>query len=236
MLNGVIMKQIRIILVEDDTDLRESLLEALAIHGYPVIGVGTGLAFSREVGRRDFDVAIIDLGLPDVDGYELVEFARRNSSAGVIVVTARGEVAERVKGYTSGADLYLTKPVEISELAAAIASIAARRATSGPGKVDGWRLTLDSWRLIAPDGRECQLSRREFQLLAALPDSNGQPVTRDTLYQRIYGRGVDVAATSTLDSLVSRLRSRFLAQHDRQLPIQTVAGSGYRFAGVLSVV
>lgn len=231
------MEQIRIILVEDDTDLRESLLEALAIHGYPVTGVGTGLAFYREVGRREFDVAIIDLGLPDVDGYELVEFARRNSSAGVIVVTARGEVAERVKGYVSGADLYLTKPVEITELAAAIASIAARRrAATAQGKVDGWRLTQDSWRLIAPDGGECQLSRREFQLLAALADSNGQPVTRDTLYKRVYGSVDDGAASSTLDSLVSRLRSRYRNQHGRQLPLQTVAGSGYRFAGAVSVI
>ena len=231
------MEQTRIILVEDDTDLRESLREALAIHGYPVIGVGTGLAFYREVGRREFDVAIIDLGLPDVDGYELVEFTRRNSSAGVIVVTARGEVTERVKGYVSGADLYLTKPVEVTELAAAIASIAARRrAAVATGKVDGWRLTQDSWRLIAPDGGECQLSRREFQLLAALADSSGQPVSRDTLYKRVYGSDDDGVASSTLDSLVSRLRSRYRDQHGRQLPLQTVAGSGYRFAAALSAI
>ena len=230
------MEQTRIILVEDDTDLRESLMEALAIHGYPVTGVGTGLNFYRELGRKAFDVAIIDLGLPDVDGYELVEFVRRNSAAGVIVVTARGEVTERVKGYVSGADLYLTKPVDASELAAAIASIAARRHAATPGKVDGWRLAQDSWRLIAPDCSECQLSQREFLLMMALTDSSGLPVSRDALYQRIYSLGVDVAAASTLDSLVSRLRSRFLAQHGRQLPLQTVDGSGYRFVGRLSVV
>ena len=230
------MEQTRIILVEDDTDLRESLVEALAIHGYPVTGVGTGLAFYRELGRKEFDVAIIDLGLPDVDGYELVEFVRRNSAAGVIVVTARGEVTERVKGYVSGADLYLTKPVDASELAAAIASIAARRRAAAPGKVDGWRLTQDSWRLIAPDGSESQLSQREFQLLAALADGSGLPVSRDALYLCVYGRGDAVAASSTLDSLVSRLRSRYRDLHGRQLPLQTVAGSGYRFVGHLSAI
>ena len=232
------VKQIRVILVEDDTDLRESLVEALAIYGYPVTGVGSGLAFYREVGRREFDVAIIDLGLPDVDGYELVEFSRRNSSAGVIVVTARGEVTERIKGYVSGADLYLVKPVDASELAAAIASIAARRraATTTPGKSDGWRLAQDSWQLITPDGRESQLSQREFLLLSTLADCTSQPVSRELLYLKVYGRESDGVSSSTLDSLVSRLRSRYRELYDKQLPLQTVAGSGYRFAGELSVI
>ena len=231
------MEQTRIILVEDDTDLRESLQEALAIYGYPVTGVGTGLAFYRELGRNEFDVAIIDLGLPDLDDYELVEFVRRNSAAGVIVVTARGEVAERVKGYVSGADLYLTKPVDASELAAAIAGIAARRlASAPPGKIDGWRLTPDSGRLIAPDGSECQLSQREFRLLGALAAGSGLPVSRDLLFQQVYGRIDAVAGSSTLDSLVSRLRSRYRELSGGQLPLQTVAGSGYRFVGLLSVI
>ena len=229
------MAETRIILVEDDVDLRESLMEALAIHRYPVTGVGTGLAFYRELGRGDFDIAVIDLGLPDVDGYELVEFIRRNSSAGVIVVTARGEVAERIRGYASGADLYLTKPVDPSELAAAIASIAARRrATLEPGKVEGWRLVVATWQLLAPDGSACQLSQREFQLLAALADGAGQPVSRTTLHERLYGGRDEGAAASTLDSLVSRLRGRYRQQHGRQLPLQTVAGTGYRFVGALT--
>ena len=233
------MSQIQLILVEDDTDLRETLVEALAIHGYPVIGVGTGLAFYQEMGRRSFDIAIIDLGLPDLDGYDLVEFVRRNTAAGVIVITSRDDIADRVKGYDSGADLYLTKPVNTRELAAAIASIAARRHLSAtvsvPPKIEFWRLFQDSWRLTAPGGEEFSLNQKEFQLLMELVAENGKPVARETLLIGIYG-GNNVTMARSLEVLVSRLRIRFREQCGRTLPLQTVVGVGYRFAGTLAAI
>ena len=119
-----------ILLVEDDQDLRETIIESLAIHGLPVTGVGTGLEFYQTLNLQTFAVAIVDLGLPDLNGYDLVAYLRENSTLKIIILTARTALADRVKGYSTGADLYLVKPVDIEELAAAIFSIVGRTAPS----------------------------------------------------------------------------------------------------------
>ena len=233
------MAQTQIILVEDDNDLRETLVESLAIYGYPVTAAGTGLDFYQKLGRHTYDIAIIDLGLPDVDGYSLVEFVRRNTAAGVIVITSRDDISDRVRGYDTGADLYLTKPVNIRELAAAIASIASRRGAAAfgetPPNVERWHLNQDGWRLTDPDSQQYQLNQKEFQLIMAVAVGNGSPVSREVLLTNIYG-SVDSATTHALEVMVSRLRLRFRDQCGRSLPLQTVVGSGYRFAGALAVV
>ncbi len=233
------MAQTQIILVEDDNDLRETLVESLAIYLYPVTAVGSGLDFYKEMGRHTFDIAIIDLGLPDMDGYDLVEFVRRNTAAGVIVITSRDDISDRVRGYDTGADLYLTKPVNIRELAAAIASIAARRgaavAVEVPLNAERWRLNQEDWRLTAPDGQQCTLNQKEFQLVMGLAIANGTPVSREVLLTGVYG-AADIATARALEVMVSRLRLRFRDQCGRSLPLQTVVGFGYRFAGTLAVI
>ena len=99
-----------ILLVEDDLELREALTEALAIHGFSVAAAGSGLEFYQLLKRRVFAVALIDLGLPDLDGFDLVAYLRQNTTMKIIIITSQDDLEARVKGYQAGADLYLTKP------------------------------------------------------------------------------------------------------------------------------
>jgi DNA-binding response OmpR family regulator len=140
-----------ILLVEDDLELREALTEALAIHGLPVATAGSGLEFYQLLKHRLFAVALIDFGLPDLDGFDLVAYLRQNTSVKIIIITSRDDLEARVKGYQSGADLYLTKPVKIPELAAAIVSLACRRSPEDTGP-QPWRLDRITWRLFSPQG------------------------------------------------------------------------------------
>ncbi len=117
-----------VILVEDDALLRDGLADFLTLSGFSVTAVGDGLSFYRVVAERPFSVAVIDLGLPDQAGEVLVDYTRRNTSSSIVVITARDTLDTRVACYRTGADLFLGKPVEGRELAAAIESLAARRA------------------------------------------------------------------------------------------------------------
>jgi DNA-binding response OmpR family regulator len=135
--------------------------EALAIYDLPVAAVGSGLDFYQLLKRRLFAVALIDLGLPDLDGFDLVAYLRQNTSIKIIIITSRDDLDARVKGYQSGADLHLTKPVKIPELAAAIVSLAGRRRPDDTGP-QTWRLDRIIWRLFSPQGCEFRLGQQSI--------------------------------------------------------------------------
>ena len=118
--------EFNIIIVDDDADLLESMTRYIEDDGFYVIVVGCARDFYRYLANEPFAVAVIDIGLPDQSGYELTDYVRRNTDIRIIILTARSEIQERVKGYDSGADLYLVKPVNMEELMAAIASLAKR--------------------------------------------------------------------------------------------------------------
>ena len=144
-----------VLIIEDDDAMLRFLRNALQGQSFRLVEASTGKEGLSKAASVTPDLVLLDVGLPDMDGYDLVEYVRRNTTTGVIVITSRDDITDRVKGYTTGADLYLTKPVNTRELAAAIASIAARRsaATTGeaPLNVERWRLNRDDWRLTAPD-------------------------------------------------------------------------------------
>ena len=223
-----------ILLVEDDADLREALTEALAIHGLPVAAVGTGLEFYQLINRRPFAVALIDLGLPDLDGFGLVAYLRQNTAIKIIIITARDDLEASVKGYQTGADLYLTKPVRIPELAAAIVSLAGRRDAGDTGLLP-WRLDRITWRLFSPQGCEFRLGQKEYQLLAELASAKGVPVKREELMTAVYDK-IDDAASHALDVVISRLRARFRDETGSLLPVVTVPAVGFHFASPLEVI
>lgn len=118
---------IRVIIVEDDRDLRESLVEYLSLDGHDVTGVGSALEFYQALASSTFMIAVMDIGLPDQCGYVMAEFVRRNTPMGIIILTARSSIEDRVNGYRAGGDLYLVKPVDCRELSAAITSLAERQ-------------------------------------------------------------------------------------------------------------
>jgi two-component system, OmpR family, response regulator len=117
----------RVIIIEDDRILRESIIRFLSVTGMNASGVGSVFEFYQSVVTRNFDVAVVDVNLPDQSGFTLADYLRRNSDLGIIIITARDSMEDRVRGYGAGADLYLVKPVNMPELVAAIASLSLRR-------------------------------------------------------------------------------------------------------------
>lgn len=122
---------IRVILVEDDEPLQASLVNFLELSGFALTAVADGVSFYRALADATFDVAVVDLGLPDQSGETLIEYLRQNTTTPIIVVTARDTLDTRVGCYRTGADLFLAKPIDGRELAAAIASLAGRRRAEG---------------------------------------------------------------------------------------------------------
>ncbi len=224
-----------ILLVEDDQDLRETIAESLAIHALPVTGVGSGIEFYQALKSQNFAVAIVDLGLPDLSGYDLVAYLRENTTIKIIILTARAALADRVKGYHAGADLYLVKPVDIEELAAAIMSIVARTPPPEAIAATSWRLERNAYRLITPDGVDFRMSQKEYRILAELADSKGGPVPRETILNAVYDK-TEEPSSRALDVIVSRFRSRYQEQTGSVLPLQTVPGVGFLFAAPLHVI
>jgi two-component system, OmpR family, response regulator len=232
--------RVRVLVVEDNHDLRESVVEGLNLAGLAAIGVGSASECYQALAGGQLNVALVDIGLPDQSGYVLANYIRANSSLAVIILTARDAVDDRVRGYDAGADLYLVKPVDCRELAAAVTSLAQRQLVRAepkppPAAAGFWSLHLGSWRLAAPNGGTSELTAKEMQFLELLAATPGQPVLRETLLTRLYPRH-DEYTSRSLDSLVRRLRSKIAADTGIEVPIKTAHAVGYCFSATLHTV
>lgn len=212
-----------VLLVEDDLELCVSLSRVLSSRGFQVVCCSNGLeglAFAR---RHSFDAVILDLGLPGIDGLELLQRLRDgNGSVPVLVVTARGAVGERVQGLEAGADDYLSKPFDVEELAARLKALVRRshgveelrcamlRIEPGSGLVFRGALPLD-------------ISGREFALLKALMSRPGQAVAKEDLHRAVFGQEVPVSPDA-VEVLVHRLRKRIQGSGAALI---TLRGLGY---------
>lgn len=236
-----ISSPVSVVLVEDDQFLRDSLVEYLGLKGLSVKGTGTAAGFYQLLEQDVFQVAVIDLGLPDVSGEALVDFARKNSEMSLIVITANDGLNSRVNCYQSGADLFMGKPVEGQELAAAIISLAERNRSRIAGdRLDGgsdmgWQLNCKSWSLITPNQDDIDCTVKEYRLLSMLAETPSEPVRRTKLLMALYGRD-DGSAQRALDTLVRRLRQKIQQYWDDEgSPIRTVYSVGYLFADEIVV-
>jgi len=228
--------QIRVILVEDDELLRLSLQRFLTLSHFAVTAVGDSLSCYRELAERHFDIAIIDLGLPDQRGEVLIDYLRRNSSISIVVITARDTLDTRIDCYRTGADLFLSKPVQGQELAAALGSLAARAQQNhrpipqvdNPANLS-WRLEPSSRTLISPDGQRLPLTAKEWHLFTLLA-TNPSPTSRYELLYSLYQRE-DCSAQQALDTLLCRTRHKISDRLGIPQPILNDYGVGYHFAG-----
>lgn len=236
---------VRVLVVEDNHDLRESVVECLTLAGLAAVGVGSASECYQALAGGDFNVALVDIGLPDQSGYVLAQYIRANTTLAVIILTARDALDDRVRGYDAGADLYLVKPVDSRELAAAVISLAQRqqvRSEPLPAALpaalpvaEAWSLHLGSWRLAAPNGTASDLTAKEMQFLELLAATPGRPVVRDTLLTKLYLRH-DEYTSRSLDSLVRRLRAKVTADTGVPVPIKTAHAVGYCFSALLHTV
>lgn len=233
------MNALRIVLVEDDEALREGLKEYLQLSGCQVTAVPSGLEFFAALtSEPEFQLAVVDLGLPDVDGQRLVEHLRQHTRVKIIVLTANQTAGARIDSYTAGADLYMGKPVDPRELAAALRSLGGRqepaqtsRLATSPASVattPAWRLDKPRRRLISPEGKDVQLSPIEYRLMELLRGAHGETLARETILLALYKRDEE-SAHKVLEVLVGRLR-RKLAGISAAAPILTAYGVGYSFS------
>ncbi|HBK46377.1 MAG TPA: DNA-binding response regulator [Xanthomonadaceae bacterium] len=223
---------VNVCILEDDAVLRERLLlPRLREYGFEVAGMETAQALYRAIETRLPDIVVLDVGLPDTDGFEVTRRLReRSARIGIVMLTGRGEVHDRVRGLSEGADAYLSKPVQIDLLAATLHSL-ARRLFGGTdlAPAGGWRLGAGDWCLLSPSGRSIALTRSERRALAPLVGNAGHLVGREQLIAAMTDNVYDFDPHQ-LDSLVHRLRKKVAAAAPGEpLPLVAVYGAGYVF-------
>lgn len=215
----------RILLVEDETDLREMLASSLARQGFVVdCAAELGLAEEAVLGT-EYDAIVLDRTLPDGDGLSLLAILRaRGSHCPVIVLSALGSSDQKIEGLDRGADDYLAKPFAIDELLARLRAISRRPATVAQARITLGALAFDSaHRTALIDDRPLDLPRRELLVLEALILRSGRIVSREALEQAVYGYDDEIASNS-LDSHISRLRRKIAPAG---LEIHALRGIGY---------
>lgn len=221
-----------VILVEDDTALRESLMECFMQSGIQAAEAGTALQFYRLLASHPCDIVVLDIGLPDEDGLSVLRFLRQEKpEIGVILMTARASVEDRVSGRKSGADLYLTKPVTFAELEAAIFNLSQRlRAQARPNAEAGneniWLFQRQAFRLVAPNNTSITLTNKECRLFNVLSSAGEATIPRDDLLGALGYSQTD-AGHRSLNAALVRLRAKVKELTGMDIPIQTVRGQGY---------
>ena len=213
----------QILLVEDDQSLAVGLCKALRNEGFVVNHVATGKAALHVVGVEPPEIVILDLGLPDIDGLDVLRSIRIGGSAiPVLILTARSSIDARVSGLDGGADDYLPKPFEIPELIARLRVIERRLSTSQESKIDIGDVTLDTIsRQVFFKGESVDLPRREYAVLKSLMENCGKVQTREQLESRLYSWGEEVSSNA-LEVHVHHLRKKFGNDF-----IKTIRGIGY---------
>lgn len=234
----------RIILVEDDHDLRQSIADYLRLRNMHVTEAPSGVAFYKALRQERYDIAVLDVNLPDASGFELARDLAAQRDTGVIMLTARTGRNDRVRGYAEGADLYLTKPVDSEELALAILNL-GRRMGRSPHELavrrddtvkDGgsWRLDRQSQTLYSPQGKSVRLSVRDVILLEQLAGRPNETVSRD-LIMHWFGHGQVDPESRRFDALLARLRGKMKAA-GMECPLQVVHSAGVRLVKAIEVV
>jgi len=242
-----------VLAVDDDTRILGLLAITLGAEGYRVLVAETAESFRAQNAAENVDVYLVDISLPDGNGFVLVKELRRESDKGVIILSGRAGETDHVLGLEIGADDYVNKPFRVRELCSRVNAVYRRsRRNSEPEppqpvaepangngapvtevvdyEFDGYGLGLASRRLTGPDGAEIELTTAEFDLLAGLLKRRGQVLSRDQLMNAIKGRDWE-SYDRAVDGLVSRLRRKLVTGNSRSSYIRTVHGIGYSFTG-----
>jgi len=229
------LKQKRIIIVEDDRDLLENMVKYLTLCGYEVTGAASAREFYYHLSRQTYLLAVLDIGLPDQSGLVLAEYVRNNTNMWIIMLTARSTLDDKLAGLKSGADFYLVKPIDCSELAATITNLFARldaapavselESLRESDTLEQWKLERKGWTLITPRGDSIKLTSKEFEFIASLSmRSNTIVARRDIL--KILDYPSTEQASHALESMIYRLRKK-IEEAGCEFPVKTSHGTGY---------
>jgi two-component system OmpR family response regulator len=219
------VSQTSILILEDDVEMRSLLVRGLREEEYSAEGVGSGAQLLEWVARTVPDAFIVDIGLPDADGRDVVQALRAQGiGAPVLFLTARSALTDRLSGFNAGGDDYLTKPFDFAELVARLEALLRRAGYDAGVTVGGLRLDPGAHAATCGD-TSVDLTPTEFRLLAKLAAAPGEAVRRRALVQTAWPHGA-LVSDNTLDVYVARLR-RKLAQLPDAPSIHTVHGVGY---------
>jgi len=220
-----------ILIVEDDPDVARIIEQVLGDFGFRTVWCRSAGDLMRRLRSLAPDLCIIDLGLPDMDGLEVMQRVRSQSGCGIVILTGRAHVSDRVMGLELGADDYVLKPFEPRELVARVRSILRRRESSASSpsrqvaEFSGWRFNLGNNTLTAPNGEEHVLSTSEAELLKVFVSNPNRILQREQLMG-----SRDVSPTDrSIDVRISRLRRKLEPDAESPAFIKTVYGAGYLF-------
>lgn len=216
----------RILIVEDDKKLARVLELQLSYEGYSLDIARDGFEALVKFGEEEYDLILLDIMLPKVDGYEVCKKIRGESDIPIIMLTARDDIGDRVIGLDIGADDYVVKPFNYGELAARIRAN-LRKTSKDEEKIITYKdMMVDSKkRIVTRAGREIELSKQEFDLLEYLVINNGIAMSREKILEKIWG-DADYSNPNVLDVYIKYLRDKIDKGHEEKL-IKTIRGVGY---------
>lgn len=214
----------RLLLIEDDPLLGKGITQGFSLQGETLEWLRTGQHALDALTDSDFDLLILDLGLPDIDGLEVLStLRRRGDTLPVLILTARDQVSDRIRGLDCGADDYLIKPFDMNELQARVRALLRRNSGIHSPKLSYADIEVDpASREVYRNGEAINLSRREFSLLSEFLHHPGKVFTRDQLSERLYGWNDDVESNA-VEVHIHHLRKKLGSDL-----IKTVRGVGYR--------
>jgi two-component system OmpR family response regulator len=212
----------RILVIEDERDLLESICLTLREEGYAVDSARNGELGLYHATNYDYDAVILDINLPKIDGFTLLERMRQRKATPVLVLTARDQIRDRVRGLDSGADDYLVKPFDFEELSARLRAVIRRHAKQGRNIIEIGDIMLDTGlRVVSKSGEAVEFTPREYRLLEFLALHRGNVISRTQLYEHLSDDGDDTAS-NVLDVHVFNIRKKLGAGL-----ITTRRGHGY---------
>lgn len=239
-------KPLEICVLEDEADLREEIVESLQDAGFNVRGFGVSRALYAALLQSPCDIVVLDVGLPEENGFSVAACLRGLGNVGIIMLTAWAQHEDQVYGLQQGADAYLVKPTDLRVLEATIISLARRlhkedvlatAATTTAAMEEvvdkPWTLSGDGWTLLDPAGSTLSLTLQERIFLHCLIKQTGKAVLRNILIEALIealGADADEYSFHRLDAMVNRLRKKALEQKIN-LPLRAVRGVGYLFVG-----
>lgn len=233
----------KILVVEDDADLCDSVCRYLTMIGMEVQGANSVRGLFDCFRRFPAEVVVLDVNLPDGSGFEAARRLREQSgpagqSVGIVMLTARETLDDRVLGLTCGADTYMVKPVQLRELEAVIFSL-LRRVTSShthsriapppSQRTDAWSFDAASWSLVTPNGRTVALTNAEYAVLQELMAHSGQSISREQI-ARAMGKSPGDSEDRSIDAILTRLRRKVRSETGETLPVRAARTVGYVFA------
>lgn len=223
-----------VLVCDDETDVREMLSEYLAKRGFRITTAGNAAELRAAIAAERPDLILLDINMPGEDGLSVLRSLSTDDAPAVVMLTAAGDVVDRIVGLEMGADDYLGKPVDLRELTARIKAVLRRRAAAEPVPVSernrfrfgkAW-LDIDAARLTAEDGTEIPLTSMEFNLLKLFARNQGRVLNRDQILEGAHDRAWDPFDRS-IDIRISRIRRKIEVNPQKPLVIRTVRGEGY---------